>query len=98
VSCGIHWPAHKPHHYFAAGFSSSFEIQRSKVASLAGQLFDSEPMPVGLGFLAKNKTGHAKRSFRDRRKQTLFIEAGTLAVLRSTLLSKLLSGELQLNT
>ncbi len=94
ASCRIHWPAHKPHPYFSAGYSSSSEIQQSKVASLAGQLFDSEPIPVDLCFLAKSKTDHSTRCFRYRRKQTLFIEACTLATRRGSLLPHLLSGEL----
>ena len=39
-----------------------------------GQLFYSTQIPVCLWFHAKNKNADAKRGFRDRRKQTLFIE------------------------
>ena len=45
------------------------------MVALPGQLFYSTQIPVCLWFLAKNKNADAKRGFRDRRKQTLFIDA-----------------------
>ena len=38
-------------------------------------------VPVCLWFLAKNKAADAKRTFRDRRKQTLFIDARKMGTL-----------------
>ena len=49
--------------------------------ALHGQLFYSTQIPVCLWFLAKNKAADAKRGFRDRRKQTLFIDARKLGTL-----------------
>ena len=46
-----------------------------------GQLFYSTQIPICLRFLAKNKAADAKRGFRDRRKQTLFIDARRLGSL-----------------
>lgn len=51
------------------------------MVALPGQLFYSTQIPVCLWFLAKNKSADAKRSFRDRRKQTLFIDARRLGTL-----------------
>jgi len=45
------------------------------MVALPGPLFYSTQIPVCLVFLTKNKSAHAKRGFRDRRKQTLFIDA-----------------------
>ena len=42
--------------------------------------FSKSPLPL-LWFLAKNKNADAKRGFRDRRKQTLFIDARRLGTL-----------------
>ncbi len=51
------------------------------MVALPGQLFYSTQIPVCLWFLAKNKNADAKRHFRDRRKQTLFIDARKLGTL-----------------
>jgi type I restriction enzyme M protein len=51
------------------------------MVALPGQLFYSTQIPVCLWFLAKNKSADAKRGFRDRRKQTLFIDARKLGTL-----------------
>jgi len=51
------------------------------MVALPGQLFYSTQIPVCLWFLAKNKNADAKRAFRDRRKQTLFIDARKLGTL-----------------
>ena len=51
------------------------------MVALPGQLFYSTQIPVCLWFLAKNKAADAKRSFRDRRKHTLFIDARKLGTL-----------------
>lgn len=45
------------------------------MVAMPGQLFYSTQIPVCLWFLSKNKNADAKRGFRDRRKQTLFIDA-----------------------
>jgi type I restriction enzyme M protein len=51
------------------------------MVALPGQLFYSTQIPVCLWFLAKNKAADAKRGFRDRRKQTLFIDARKMGTL-----------------
>jgi type I restriction enzyme M protein len=51
------------------------------IVALPGQLFYSTQIPVCLWFLTKNKNADAKRGFRDRRKQTLFIDARKLGTL-----------------
>jgi type I restriction enzyme M protein len=51
------------------------------MVALPGQLFYSTQIPVCLWFLAKNKAADARRHFRDRRKQTLFIDARKLGTL-----------------
>jgi type I restriction enzyme M protein len=48
---------------------------------LPGQLFYSTQIPVCLWFLAKHKAADAKRGFRDRRRQTLFIDARKMGTL-----------------
>jgi type I restriction enzyme M protein len=55
------------------------------MVALPGQLFYSTQIPVCLWFLAKNKNADAKRGFRDRRKQTLFIDARKLGTLMDSL-------------
>ncbi len=69
--------------------SGEGEIRRAIIATdlvdcmvaLPGQLFYSTQIPVCLWFLAKNKNADAKRGFRDRRRQTLFIDARKLGTL-----------------
>lgn len=51
------------------------------MVALPGKLFYSTQIEVCLWFLAKNKNADAKRGFRDRRKQTLFIDARKLGTL-----------------
>jgi type I restriction enzyme M protein len=51
------------------------------MVALPGQLFYSTQIPVCLWFVAKNKSADAKRGFRDRRKQTLFIDARKMGTL-----------------
>lgn len=51
------------------------------MVALPGQLFYSTQIPVCLWFLAKSKSADAKPGFRDRRKQTLFIDARKLGTL-----------------
>ncbi|MBN2594849.1 MAG: type I restriction-modification system subunit M [Sedimentisphaerales bacterium] len=53
------------------------------MVALPGQLFYSTPIPVCLWFIARNKdgAGGAGRSFRDRRGETLFIDARKMGVL-----------------
>ena len=53
----------------------------NNMVALPCQLFYSTQIPVCLWFLAKNKAADAKRGFRDRRKQTLFIDARKLGTL-----------------
>ena len=55
--------------------TSTFEIHPLNFAALPGQLFYSTQIPVCLWFLAKNKNADAKRGFRDRHQQTVFIDA-----------------------
>ncbi len=51
------------------------------MVALPGQLFYSTQIPVCLWFLAKSKSADNKRGFRDRRKQTLFIDARKMGTL-----------------
>jgi type I restriction enzyme M protein len=51
------------------------------MVALPGQLFYSTQIPVCLWFLAKNRAADSKRGFRDRRKQTLFIDARKMGTL-----------------
>jgi type I restriction enzyme M protein len=51
------------------------------MVALPGQLFYSTQIPVCLWFLAKSKKSDAKRNLRDRRKQTLFIDARKMGTL-----------------
>ena len=51
------------------------------MVALPGQLFYSTQIPVCLWFLTKSKKADAKRGYRDRRKQTLFIDARKLGTL-----------------
>ena len=51
------------------------------IVALPGQLFYSTQIPVCLWFLTKNKKADAKRGFRDRRKETLFIDARKMGTL-----------------
>ncbi|RDV38980.1 SAM-dependent DNA methyltransferase [Bradymonadaceae bacterium TMQ3] len=45
------------------------------IVALPGQLFFSTQIPVCLWFLTRNKSGGGKTAFRDRRGETLFIDA-----------------------
>src|SRR4029078_10987819 len=51
------------------------------MVALPGQLFYSTQIPVCLWFLTKSKNADAKRGFRDRGKETLFIDARKLGTL-----------------
>ncbi len=51
------------------------------MVALPGQLFYSTQIPVCLWFLAKSKAADARRGFRERRKQTLFIDARKMGTL-----------------
>lgn len=51
------------------------------MVALPGQLFYSTQIPVCLWFLAKSKTAHKERRFRDRSKQTLFIDARKMGTM-----------------
>jgi type I restriction enzyme M protein len=51
------------------------------MVALPGQLFYSTQIPVCLWFLAKSKAADSQRGFRDRRGQTLFIDARKLGSL-----------------
>lgn len=51
------------------------------MVALPGQLFYSTTIQVGLWFLTKSKAADQKRSFRDRRQQTLFIDARKMGTL-----------------
>ena len=69
--------------------SGEGEIRKSLVeadlvdcmVAMPGQLFYSTQIPVCLWFLTKSKKADSKRGFRDRRKQTLFIDARKLGTL-----------------
>ena len=51
------------------------------MVALPGQLFYSTQIPVCLWFLTKSKSPDPKRHFRDRRKETLFIDARKMGTL-----------------
>ena len=65
------------------------------MVALPGQLFYSTQIPVCLWFIAKNKGFDAKRGFRDRRKQTLFIDARKLGSLIDRVHRELTDADLQ---
>ncbi|HEY5894381.1 MAG TPA: N-6 DNA methylase [Chthoniobacterales bacterium] len=61
------------------------ERRASETIAVPGQLFYSTPIPVCLWFLARDKSGRARPPsappLRDRRKQTLFIDARKMSTL-----------------
>lgn len=69
--------------------SGEGEIRRAIIAAdlvdcmiaMPGQLFYTTPIPVCLWFLSRNKGGGTAGKFRDRRNQTLFIDARKLGGL-----------------
>ena len=65
------------------------------MVALPGQLFYSTQIPVCLWFLAKNKGADAKRGFRGRRKQTLFIDARKMGTLIDRVHRELLEPDLK---
>ena len=65
------------------------------MVALPGQLFYSTQIPVCLWFLTKSKAADAKRGFRDRRKQTLFIDARKLGTLIDRVHRELTDADLQ---
>jgi type I restriction enzyme M protein len=65
------------------------------MVALPGQLFYSTQIPVCLWFLAKSKGADAKRGFRDRRKQTLFIDARKLGTLIDRVHRELIDADVQ---
>lgn len=65
------------------------------MVALPGQLFYSTPIPVCLWFLANNKKGDIKRGLRDRRKQTLLIDARSLGTLVDRVHRELTDSDLQ---
>jgi len=65
------------------------------MVTLPGQLFYSTTIDVCLWILAKNKNADAKRGFRDRRQQTLFINARKLGSYTDRTHRELTDGDLQ---
>ena len=65
------------------------------MVALPGQLFYSTPIPVCVWFLAKSKSADAKRGFRDRRQQTLLIDARKLGTLIDRVHRELTDADLQ---
>ena len=65
------------------------------MVALPGQLFYSTQIPVCLWFLSKSKNADVKRGFRDRRKQTLFIDARKLGTLIDRVHRELTDADLQ---
>jgi len=65
------------------------------MVTLPGQLFYSTQIPVCLWFLAKTKRADAKRGCRDRRQQTLFIDARKLGALIDRVDRELTEADLQ---
>ena len=66
-----------------------------EMLALPGQLFYSTQIPVCLWFLTKSKKADAKRGYRDRRKQTLFIDARKLGTLIDRVHLELTDADLQ---
>jgi len=83
--------------------SGEGEIRKALIAAdlvdcmvaLPGQLFYSTQIPVCLWFLAKNKAADTTRGFRDRRQQTLFIDARKLGTLIDRVHRELTDADLQ---
>ena len=65
------------------------------MVALPGQLFYSTQIPVCLWFLAKSKAADGQRGFRDRRGQTLFIDARKLGTLIDRVHRELLETDLE---
>jgi type I restriction enzyme M protein len=65
------------------------------MVALPGQLFYSTQIPVCLWFLAKHKGADTQRGFRDRRRQTLFIDARKLGTLIDRVHRELTDADLQ---
>ncbi len=65
------------------------------MVALPGQLFYSTQIPVCLWFLTKSKKADAKRGFRDRRGQTLFIDARKLGALIDRVHRELMDADLE---
>ena len=68
------------------------------MVALPGQLFYSTQIPVCLWFLAKHKNADARRGFRDRRQQTLFIDARKMGTLIDRVHRELTDDDLMLLT
>jgi hypothetical protein len=54
---------------------------KSNTVALPGMLFYSMQLPVCLWFLARSNVAAARHGFRDRRKQTLFIDTKKMGTL-----------------
>jgi type I restriction enzyme M protein len=65
------------------------------MVALPGQLFYSTPIPVCLWFLSRDRSADVKRGFRDRRRQTLFIDARKLGTLVDRVHRELIESDLE---
>ncbi len=65
------------------------------MVALPGKLFYSTQIPVCLWFLTKNKKADSKRGFRDRRKETLFIDARKMGTIFDRVHRELTGADLQ---
>ena len=65
------------------------------MVALPGQLFYSTQIPVCLWFLTKSKAADPKRHFRDRRKETLFIDARKMGTLTDRVHRELTDADLE---
>lgn len=65
------------------------------MVALPGQLFYSTQIPVCLWFVSKDKGADPKRGFRDRRNQTLFIDARKVGTLVDRVHRELTEADLQ---
>ncbi|MDP9312353.1 MAG: SAM-dependent methyltransferase, partial [Chloroflexota bacterium] len=65
------------------------------IVALPGQLFYSTQIPVCLWFLSRDKSAQPDRGYRDRRGETLFIDARKLGTMESRVLRTLPDADIE---
>ncbi len=65
------------------------------IVALPGQLFYSTQIPVCLWFLSRDKSAQPDRGYRDRRGETLFIDARKLSTMESRVLRTLPDADIE---